>query len=62
MTVEEDGTIIYFLDIIHRPVFYLKATFWRLDSVSVLNEKPTQMCPIDRASPCLRTGTRWRWL
>jgi hypothetical protein len=29
-------TIIDFLDIIHRPVFHLKTTFRRLDSVSVI--------------------------
>jgi hypothetical protein len=29
------STIIDFLDIVYRPVFYLKTTFRRLDSVSV---------------------------
>jgi hypothetical protein len=30
------STIIYLLDIIHRTVFFIKTTFRRLDSVSVL--------------------------
>jgi hypothetical protein len=42
---------INFLDIIQRPVF-LK-TFRILDTVSVLRQKPTQLGPIDRASPYL---------
>jgi hypothetical protein len=32
--------IIVFLDIIHSPVFCLKTTFRRLDSVSVLRKMP----------------------
>lgn len=33
---DEHYTFIMFLDIIHRPVFYLKhGTFWRLDSLSI---------------------------
>jgi hypothetical protein len=34
--------------------FLLKTTFWRLDSVSVLRQKPTLFGPIDRAILYLR--------
>jgi hypothetical protein len=33
-------TIIVFLDVIHRPVFFKHTTFWRLDSFSVLRWYP----------------------
>jgi hypothetical protein len=49
------NTIITFLDIIHRPVFYSKhTTFRRLAFVSRLQEEPPQLGPIDRASSYLQ--------
>jgi hypothetical protein len=36
---------------------YFKTKFRRLDSVSVFR-RPTQLSPIDRASPCLRSTSR----
>jgi hypothetical protein len=30
-------TIIVFLDIIRRPVFFVENTFWRLDSLSLIS-------------------------
>jgi hypothetical protein len=53
------NTINEFMDTIHRPVFYLKTTFRRLDSVS-FPRQCVQLGPIDRASPCLRTFRRQR--
>jgi hypothetical protein len=47
-------TVTVFVDTTRRPVFIKHTTFRRLDSVSVLWEKPTQLCPIGRASTCLR--------
>jgi hypothetical protein len=42
------STIIDYLDIsIAMFLFCLKTTFRRLDSVSILRQKPTQLCPID---------------
>jgi hypothetical protein len=40
---------------IFRPVFYLKTTFRRLYSVSVLKQKPGHLNPVDKANPYLRT-------
>jgi hypothetical protein len=42
-------TIIVFLYIIHRPIFYLKQRFGDCLHLQV---KPTQLGPIDRASSC----------
>jgi hypothetical protein len=48
-------------DIIHRPVFVTNMTFQRLNSVR-LQVKPTQLGPIDRASPYPRLASRCTWL
>jgi hypothetical protein len=49
------NAIIGFLDIIHRPVCYLKTTIQRLDSGCTLRQKSTQLGPIDNASSYLWT-------
>jgi hypothetical protein len=52
------NTITVFLDIIHRPVFYLKHKVSETGFCLRLQVIPTQLGPIDRGSPC--TNTRWR--
>jgi hypothetical protein len=47
-------SIILFLPKIP-PFIFQNITFWRLDSVSVFRLKPTQLGPINRASPYLLT-------
>jgi hypothetical protein len=44
---------IIILDIIHRPVFYLKHNVPETRFCFVFQVKPTQLGAIDRASPCL---------
>jgi hypothetical protein len=50
----KQNTIIYFLDIIQRPVFNLKQRFrdWNLPLSS--DKRSTQFCPIVRSTPYLR--------
>jgi hypothetical protein len=43
------------MDIIHRFVFYLKHNISEAGFCPRLQVEPTQLRPIDRASPCLRT-------
>jgi hypothetical protein len=43
------------LDVIHHPVFYLKHNFSEIGFCHRLQMGPTQLGPIDTASPCLRT-------
>jgi hypothetical protein len=45
---------IVFLDIINRPVFYLKHNVSETGFSLRLQVEPTQLGPIDRASPYLR--------
>jgi hypothetical protein len=50
------STIIVFQDIIHRPVFiYLNHNVSEIGFYLRLLVEPTQLGPIDRASPFLRT-------
>jgi hypothetical protein len=59
-------TNITFLDIIYHPVFYLKHRSIYISKHNVsetgfclhLQVKPTQLGPIDRASPYLKTETQ----
>jgi hypothetical protein len=44
-----------FLDIIHRPVFYLKYNVSETEFCLRLQVEPTELGPMDRASPYLRT-------
>jgi hypothetical protein len=51
-----------FLDFIHRPVYISKHNVSETGVCLRLQAKPTQLGPIDRASPCLRTpvpAPRW---
>jgi hypothetical protein len=54
MTTRDLFTLV-FLDIIHRPDLYLKIIFRRLNSVSVIRLKTTQLGLIGRASSYFRT-------
>jgi hypothetical protein len=49
-------TIITILEIIHRPLFYLKHTVFETRFTLRLKMKSTQKGPIDRTSLCLRTN------
>jgi hypothetical protein len=51
------NTITDFSDIIHHPALYLQTAFCRLDSVSIFQQKPKQLVPINTASPYFQTGT-----
>jgi hypothetical protein len=59
------NTNIMFLDVIHRlvvsknrPVYFSKHNVLETEFCLRLQVKPTQLSPIDRASPYLRTGDR----
>jgi hypothetical protein len=48
--------ISMFLDIIHRPVFSSKHNVSEIEFCLCLQVEPTQVFPMDRATPYLRTG------